>query len=328
MPSTLSLLAASAGLALLLTAACPAQTTQEVPAAPTPQAPAAAAAAGSQAAPQFPPQDPRNFTAATPTRDTVDAFLKQTWGYDEDRVWQTQAIQKTEAPGVAKITVLVAQKSNPQQTGSLVFFTTPDGHFLISNDVLPFGARPFDAHRQLLQAAADGPSKGAAGKSMLLVEFADFECPHCKEVQPTIAKLLADFPQARFVYENFPLVSIHSEAYKAAAYGVCVAKQNGNEAFFKFADATYANQAQLTPETSTEALNGAAVAAGAEAAKVAACSSSTEAKTVVNGSIQLAQDLGVNQTPTLFVNGRGVPLGGLAYEQLKTIVAYQFSLDK
>jgi protein-disulfide isomerase len=316
-----TLLAACTSLAFTLAAS--GQTTQEVPAAPTPQASPAA-----PAAPQFPPEDPRNFTAGTPTRDTVDAFLKQTWGYDTDRVWQVQAIQKTDAPGVAKVTVLVAQKTNPQQTGSLVFFTTPDGNHLIANEVMPFGVRPFDAGRAVLQAAANGPWRGSPSKSLMLVEFADFECPHCKEVQPTIAKLLLDFPQARFVYENFPLVSIHSEAFKAAAYSVCVAQQNGNEAFFRFAEAIFANQAQLTPETSTQALGDAATKAGADAARVAACSASGEAKAAVDASLRLGQDLGVNQTPTLFVNGRSVPLGGLAYEQVKQIVTYQISLDK
>ena len=316
----LSLLLLALSATLGLSPSAHAQATQEVPAAPSPQA--------SVATPQFPPQDPRNFTAAAPTRDTVDAFLRQTWGYDTDRAWQVQAIQKTEAPGVAKVTVLVSQKSNPQQTGSLVFYTTPDGGYIIANEVLPFGAHPFDARRQLLQQAATGPSEGAATKTLMLVEFADFQCPHCKEVQPTIAKLLLDFPQAHFVYQNFPLVSIHSEAYKAAAYSVCVARQNGNAAFFRFAEATYANQAQLTPETSTQALNDAATKAGADAAKVSACAAGPEAKTAVDASLKLGEDLDVNQTPTLFVNGRSVPLGGLSYEQVKQIVAYQITLDK
>jgi protein-disulfide isomerase len=162
----------------------------------------------------------------------------------------------------------------------------------------------------------------------MLTEFADFECPHCKEAQPTIAKLLLDFPQARFVYENFPLVSIHSEAFKAAAYSVCVAKEKGNDAFFTFAEAIYANQAQLTPETSTQALNDAATKAGADPTKTAACSTSPEAKAAVDASVKLAQDLGVDQTPTLFINGRNVPIGGMSYEQLKQLVTYQFSMDK
>jgi protein-disulfide isomerase len=310
-------------MCLLLLAAAPllasAQTTEQVPSAPS-------TTSAQAAAPQFPPTDPRNFTAATPSVDTVNAFLKAQWGYDPDRIWQVQAIQKTDAAGISKVTVLAAQKGSSQQTGSLIFFTTADGEHLIANEVLPFGAHPFDAHRKLLQAAANGPAEGPASKSMLLVEFSDFECPHCKEALPTIQKLVADFPQARFVYENFPLVSIHSEAYKAAAYGVCVQKEKGDAAFFTFADAIFANQAGLTPAGSTEALNAAAAKAGATGA--AACSTSAAAKSTVDASIRLAEDLGVNQTPTLFINGRGIPVGGLSYEELKKIVAYQFESDK
>ena len=206
----------------------------------------------------------------TPNKDTVNAFLHEFWGYDPDRVWQIQAIQKTAAPGVSKVTVLAAQKTNPQ-IGTLQFFTTPDGQHLISNDVMPFGARPFDAAHKTLQAEANGPSRGATSKDVLLVEFADFQCPHCKVAQPTVQRLLQDFPNAHFVFENLPLVSIHSESLKAAFYSVCVAKQNGNDAFFKFADLVFQNQESLTPQTSDSTLNDAATKAGADAAKVGSC---------------------------------------------------------
>ncbi len=107
-----------------------------------------------------------------------------------------------------------------------------------------------------------------ATKDLLLVEFADFQCPHCKAVQPTVQKLLQEFPNAHFVFENLPLTSIHSEALKAALYSVCVAKLNGNDAFFKFSDLVFQSQEKLTPQTSDSALNDAATQAGADAAKV------------------------------------------------------------
>src|SRR5271168_4351713 len=298
------------------------QTTEEVPAAPS--SVAAAPAAGP---PQFPVVDPANFTSETPSKDTVNAFLHEFWGYDPDRVWQIQAIQKTAAPGVSKVTVLAAQKTNPQ-IGTLQFFTTPDGQHLISNDVLPFGARPFDAAHKTLVAEANGPSRGAASKDLLLVEFADFQCPHCKAAQPTVQRLLQDFPNAHFVFENLPLPTIHSEAMKAALYSVCVAKLNGNDAFFKFADLVFQNQEGLTPQTSDSTLNDAATKAGLDAAKVASCALTPEAKATVDASIKLAQTLNVTETPTLFVNGRGIPMGAAPYETLQKIVAFQSKEDK
>ncbi len=303
----------------------PAQSTP--PAAP--EAPAGPGApAPSTTLPPMPPVDQKNFTATTPTVDTVNAFLKASWGYDPARIWQVQAIQKTPVQGVSHVVVLVEEKgSGQQQPSPLSFFTLPDGKHLIADEVLPFGPKPFEDYRELLQKQANGPSKGSASKDLMLVEFADFECPHCKEAEPTVQRLLTDFPNAHYVYENFPLASIHSEAEKAAEYGVCVAKLGGNDAFFKFASSVYANQTGLTPQGSAETLKTAVTAAGQDPAKVSACASSPETKATVAAQLQLGADVGVNSTPTLFVNGRGLPFGGIPYETLKQIVSYQMQLD-
>jgi protein-disulfide isomerase len=315
-----------------------------MPQAPAPSAPLPAQEAGNMpqapaphtaatAAPQFPPVGPNNFPAATPTRETVEQFLKISWGYDTDRVWQVYSIENTPAPNISKVTVHVAQKSNPTQIATLVFYVTPDGKHLIANDVLPFGANPYVDTRRILQERAVGPSRGASDKKFEFVEFADFQCPHCKAVQPVIERLTQDFPQARFVFENFPLTSIHSEAYKAASYGVCVAQQGGDAAFFKFADAVFASQDGLTPQASDATLGEAVTKAGLDPAKVGSCTYTSAAKAPVDASIKLAQDLDVNETPMLFINGRQIPVGEVAsgelpYDKLKQIVAYQFSLDQ
>jgi protein-disulfide isomerase len=285
---------------------------------------------------KFPPANPANFTATSPTRATVEAFLKQSWGYDPNRVWQVWAILKTPAPGISKVIVQVAQKNDPQhQMASADFLVTPDGKHLIASNLsmLPFGAHPYAEARQMLEQRTNGPSRGAADKKFELVEFADFECPHCKEAQPTIQRLLTDFPQAHFVFENFPLTSIHTEAFKAAAYSVCVAQQAGNAAFFKYVDAVFANQQQLTPDSSDAALGDAATKIGLSADKIGACSYTQAAKEAVNASMQLGKDLNVDETPTLFINGRQIPVGEVAegqlsYDALKQIVEYQFKQDE
>jgi protein-disulfide isomerase len=285
---------------------------------------------------KFPEPPAANFTATSPSRATVEAFLKQSWGYDPDRVYQVWAILKSPAPGVSRVVVQVAQKNDPQhQTATATFLVTPDGKHLIANDLtmLAFGEHPYAEARETLMQRANGPTRGASDKKFEFVEFADFQCPHCKATQPIVDRLLADFPQAHFVFENLPLTSIHSEAYKAAAYSVCVAQQSGNEAFFKFIDNVFANQQELTPESSDAALGDAATKAGLDAAKVGACSYTEPAKSAVDASIKLGQDLNVDETPMLFINGRQIPVGEVAanqlpYEVLKQIVAYQFQLDQ
>jgi protein-disulfide isomerase len=321
-------LIASSLLALSLSIPASAQT--QPPAAPSPQAvPSAPGATGAPQEVKFPPVEASNFTAAAPTKEEVEAFLKTSWGYDPNRVWEVYGVQKTLAPGVSKVIVLVAEKQNPRQVANLTFFVTPDDKHLISQDsVLDFGPRPYENDYRILQQRANGPSRGAAGKQFELVEFADFECPHCKEAQPVVDKLLQDFPQAHYVFETFPLVSIHPQAFKAAAFGECVAKQGGNDAFFKYANAIFAAQNELAGQGAEQALRNAVTAAGADPDKVAACAASPAGKTPVEATLQLGQDLNVSETPTLFIDGRAVPMLAVPYEQLKKIIEYQFSLDK
>ena len=119
---------------------------------------------------------------------------------------------------------------------------------------------------------------------MEIVEFSDFECPHCKEAQPIVAKLMADYPSAHFVYQDFPLTQIHTEALKASTHGYCVAKAGGNDAFFKFSDALFAAQAGLTPATADETLKDAETKAGQDPAKIAACSTTPAAKKAIDAS--------------------------------------------
>lgn len=294
-----------------------------------PDAPVAQSGAPSQpAAPAqlqpMPPPDPAYFTATTPSKETVQAFLRASWGYDDNRIFQVQAIQTTAVPGISRVTVLVEEKGTQQtQPSALTFLTLPDGKHLIANDeILPFGAHPFDNYHDILQQQAKGPSRGPASAPLQLVEFSDYQCPHCKEAQPTVDRLLKDYPQAHFVSQIFPLRNIHSEAEKAAETGVCVAKIGGNDAFFKYTDAVYANQAQLTPEGSAEALVSAVKTAGVDDAKVKACMAEPSTKTTVDASLQLGQEVGVNSTPSLFVNGRMLPLAGIPYDQLKGIIDY------
>jgi protein-disulfide isomerase len=276
----------------------------------------------------FPPVDLKFFTAASPTVDTVNSFLKTIWGYDPNRIWRVEAIQTTAAPGVSKVVVFVSDRSPNAKVQSTAFFVTPDGKHAIadSSGVISFGATPFADNRKLLQARADGATRGAASKDFLLVEFADMQCPHCKEAQATIEQLIKDFPNARFVFQSFPLVEIHPFAFKAAAYGYCVQKQK-NDAFFPYAAAVFDSQAALTAETGDETLKNAVTKAGLDPVAIDACASTQAIKDQVNASIKLGEDVGVDQTPILAVNGHLLPLSQIPYETLKTIVAYQGTID-
>ena len=317
--------AGAAALALISFPSVAAFAQQQVPAAP-PQQPAPSAPA---AAPVFPAPDPANFTASSPTKETINAFLQTSWGYDENRIWQVQAILKTPVEGVSKVVIVVGDKSGKQKPGAIGFFALPDGKHIIADDqVITFGEHPFADYRASLQARADGPYRGSASKDLELVEFADFQCPHCKDAQANMDKLAVDFPKARIIFQNYPLSKLHPAATKAAEYGVCVAKQGGSDAFFSYAAAVFDGQAGLaTPDGETLTLNSAVVKAGLDPAKIEACSNTPEAIASVDASVKLARDLSINETPTLMVNGRMVPIGGAPYDILKKIIEYQEKID-
>ena len=320
MSSRLASLVALSALSLPVLAASAQQNVPPAP-APEPSAPAPAAA------PVFPTPDPANFTAALPTKETVNAFLQTSWGFDDTRIWQIEAILKTAEEGVSKVVVYVGDKTGKQKPAAFGFFVLPDQKQIIAaEEVLPFGDHPYTAARELLKQKADGPYRGSTSKDLELVEFADFQCPHCKEAQANMEKLATDFPKAHIVFENYPLPQ-HPEAAGAAAYGVCVAKQGGSSAFFTFAGAVFDGQDGLaSADGATLTLNSAVTKAGLDPVKIAACAKDPATIATVDASTKLAKDLNVNATPTLLINGRQVTPNA-SYDTLKQIVEYQEKLD-
>ena len=316
--------AGALALAALFLPILQASAQQDVPAAPAVQVPSGPAPA---AAPVFPKPDPANFTAASPTQETVNAFLQANWGYDENRVWEIWAIQKTEVDGISRVVFLVGDKTGKQKIVPSQFYVLPDGkHIFAGDEILPFGANPFAESRAIAQQRADGPYRGSASKDLEIVEFASFLCPHCKEAQPNMDKLVADFPKARFVFQNIPLLT-NSASTRAAAYGYCVSKQGGSDSFFTFAAAVFDGQEGLSSDDGTTlTLNSAVTKAGLDPASIAACAKTPATHAAVDAMVMLAQDLKINQTPTLVINGRPVP-ANVPYDVLKQIIFYQAKMD-
>jgi protein-disulfide isomerase len=315
----------AAALLLTFTASAALAQAAAVPSAPAPQTPSAAPA---PPADPLPAANPKFFTATSPTVETVNSFLRVVWGFDTNRLWRVMAIQPTAAPGVTKVTVFVTEKAADAKVQSATFFVTPDGKHAIGAGVgvVPFGAKPFADTREKLQQRANGASRGADSKDLELVEFADLQCPHCKEAQSTMDQIVKDFPKAHVVFQLFPLVDIHPSAFKAAAYGICVQKQ-GNDAFFKYAAGVFDTQDGLSPTTDDTILKAAVKRAGLDADAIAACADTQATKDAVNADIKLAEDIGVDQTPLLSINGRLISITETSYDGVKQMIQYQATLD-
>ncbi|HTC56859.1 MAG TPA: DsbA family protein [Candidatus Sulfotelmatobacter sp.] len=234
-----------------------------------------------------------------PSEATVDSFMQQTFGYESQVSWKISSIKPAPVPGLAQVDVILA---TPQGQALNRFYVTADGDHAVIGEIIPFGAKPFDPARKTLEKGMTGPSRGPKDAPVTIVEFGDLQCPACKAAQPAIEGLIAAEPNARFVFQNFPL-EMHNWAAKGAAYADCVA-QASNEAFWKFIAKTYETQADITAENADEKLTALANAAGVKGADIAACAGTPVTKAHVDASLALGKAVNVTGTPTLFVNGR------------------------
>jgi len=240
-------------------------------------------------------------TADLPSEATVDAFLHEQFGYQSDMTWKIASIKPSAIAGLAEVTVILANGQGQQSTK---FYVGSDGQHALVGDIIPFGAKPFDPAKKALEAGLTGPSRGPKDAAVTIVEFGDLQCPACKAAQPTIEGLVAAEPQARFVFQNFPL-EMHNWAAKGAYYADCVGRAS-NDAFWKFVSKTYETQSDITAENADEKLTALADGAGVKGSEIAVCAAKPETKAHVDASIALGKKVDVSGTPTLYINGRKV----------------------
>jgi protein-disulfide isomerase len=225
--------------------------------------------------------------------------MQQTFGYESQVTWKISSIKPAVVPGLAQVDVIVA---NPQGQQLSRFYVTADGEHAVVGDIIPFGAKPFDPAKKTLEKGITGPSRGPKDAPVMIVEFGDLQCPACKAAQPAIEALIASEPNARFVFQSFPL-EMHNWAAKGAAYADCVGHAS-NDAFWRFIAKAYETQTDITAENVDEKLTALADGAGMKGADIAACASTPVAQAHVDASLALGKAVNVTGTPTLFINGR------------------------
>jgi protein-disulfide isomerase len=253
-----------------------------------------------------------------PTEETVNSFMQQTFGYDPSVTWKIASIKPSLAAGMSEVVVVIGNSQGQQVT---TFFVTGDGKHALVGDMIPFGAQPYKETREALEKGMNGVVRGPADAKVAIVEFSDLQCPHCKDAQPILDKLLVDEPGAKFVFQQYPLPS-HNWAAKAAAYADCIGRTN-KDAFWKFVQKTFDEQNNLTESNADEKLTAFAGEAGAKGAEVAACAAKSDTKARIDQSVALGTSVGVTGTPTVYINGRRIAnVNALPYEILKGLVDY------
>lgn len=162
---------------------------------------------------------------------------------------------------------------------------------MLAGESVGFSARP-------KEIALEGfAAKGPAAATYTLVEFADFECGHCKMTAPVLARLVEKYPgRVRVVFKHFPL-SFHPMAKRAAEATEAAGRQGR---FWEMHDAVFATQNML----SEELILGHAKAIGLDVARFQQDWNDPATAAKVEGSRSEGEALGVQATPAVYVNGR------------------------
>jgi protein-disulfide isomerase len=137
-----------------------------------------------------------------------------------------------------------------------------------------------------------------------LVEYGDYQCPYCARAHPIVRQLQARLGDGlRFVFRNFPLTQIHSDALQAAVAAESVAKVAGQDAFWVMHDLIYEHQHDSAHALQPLYLLAYAKEAGADPEQVARYLDSADLTARVRGDFIGGVRSGVNGTPTFFING-------------------------
>lgn len=161
-------------------------------------------------------------------------------------------------------------------------------------------------------ATDDQPSKGAENAAVTLVEFTDYQCPSCAEQFPVLQRLITDMgDRLRVVVRDYPLTSIHANAFKAAEAAEA-AREQGK--YWEYTALLFRNQSALEVAN----LKQYATAVGLDRTRFDAALDSGKFADKVRRDIADGDKVGVSGTPSLYVNGRRV--NDRTYEGLKAAI--------
>jgi protein-disulfide isomerase len=208
---------------------------------------------------------------------------------------------------------VVVTIDNGERKQDLNFLLSKDHSSLIRMNKFDLNKDPYAATMSKINISGR-PTRGAKASKVVVVNFDDFECPFCsrmhQELFPEILKEYGD--RITFIYKDYPLVEIHPWATHAAVDANCLAAQN-NDAYWDFADYIHANQHEVsnekTPAARLDALDKLAILQGQkhslDTVKLQSCIKAQD-DSAVKASMKEAESVGVEATPTMFINGEKI----------------------
>jgi len=148
--------------------------------------------------------------------------------------------------------------------------------------------------------AGNSPSKGPANARVAIVEFADFQCPFCARVPELVDAVLTAYPSdVKFIYKQFPLVTIHQNAMNASRAALAANKQGK---YWPMYEKLFANQRALD----LESLKKYAQDIGLDVAQFEKDLTAPDVQKQIDEEVNLGKASQVTGTPTLFIDGKRV----------------------
>ncbi len=261
-----------------------------------------------------------NALAQNPTqaelKHKVELYLRNMFAFGPDVKLAVGDFKETGVSGLLEADIAVTIGENKENAK---MWASKDGKFLMRGELLDMSKDVFAENRAKLDIK-DAPSNGRPGALITVVEFADFQCPVCKQLHDAMRGILSKYPQVQFVFKDFPLEQVHPWARTGALAGRCAYRQDA-AAFWKIYDNLYDNQDLISAENAWTKMADFASRAGLNVDAFKACMISPEATAAVDASIASGKLLDVGSTPTLFVNGRRIV--GADPHQLEQFLEYE-----
>src|SRR5579862_6043024 len=140
-----------------------------------------------------------------------EVFVRKLFAWGPDFAVKLGPLSQSATPDFYRVPLQVTYKG---QTEAGEVFVSKDGKTLFRGDMFEIGTDPFAATRAKLRVEGD-PTKGPADARVTIVEFSDYQCPHCRQLYSVMQVIEQKYPQVRIVYKDFPLAGIHPWATTA-----------------------------------------------------------------------------------------------------------------
>jgi protein-disulfide isomerase len=189
-----------------------------------------------------------------------------------------------------------------QGSDKVKMYVTRDGHYLLRGELADLTKDPLVENISKMELSK-APVLGDPKAPITIVEYADFECPVCRNLHDAMRGILPNYPQVKLIFKDFPLDSVHPWARMASLAGRC-AYQQDPKSFWKLYDLIYDQQDLISAANVYDKVVDFAGQAGLNKDTFKACLASPQAASEVDASIANGNLLEVRSTPTVFVNGR------------------------